>query len=72
MGAVAAQQLQQLAFSTIWGSAHPPALELADRLAELAPVGIDRVFFTSGGSESVEAAWKIARQYHVANRGPSG
>jgi adenosylmethionine-8-amino-7-oxononanoate aminotransferase len=70
MGAVAAQQMQQLAFSTIWGSAHPPALELADRLAELAPDGIDRVFFTSGGSESVEAAWKIARQYHVANGEP--
>jgi adenosylmethionine-8-amino-7-oxononanoate aminotransferase len=70
MGAVAAGQLQQLAFSTMWGSAHPTALELADRLAELAPDGIDRVFFTSGGSESVEAAWKIARQYHVANGEP--
>jgi adenosylmethionine-8-amino-7-oxononanoate aminotransferase len=62
--------MQQLAFSTIWGTAHPGALELADRLAELAPDGIDRIFFTSGGSESVEAAWKIARQYHVANGEP--
>ena len=70
MGAVAASQLQQLAFSTIWGTAHPPALELADRLAGLAPEGIDRVFFTSGGSESVEAAWKLARQYHLANGEP--
>ena len=70
MGAVAAQQLQQLAFNTIWGTAHPPALELADRLAGLAPDGIDRVFFTSGGSEAVEAAWKLARQYHVANGEP--
>jgi adenosylmethionine-8-amino-7-oxononanoate aminotransferase len=70
MGAVAASQLQQLAFSTIWGSAHPGALELADRIAAIAPDGIDRVFFTSGGSESVEAAWKIARQYHVANGEP--
>src|SRR5579875_2557970 len=70
MGAVAAQQLQQLAFNTIWGTAHPPALELADKLAGLAPEGIDRVFFTSGGSESVEAAWKLARQYHVANGEP--
>jgi adenosylmethionine-8-amino-7-oxononanoate aminotransferase len=70
MGAVAAHQLQQLAFSTIWGTAHPPALELADRLAGLAPDGIDRVFFTSGGSEAVEAAWKLARQYHVANGEP--
>jgi adenosylmethionine-8-amino-7-oxononanoate aminotransferase len=70
MGAVAAQQLQQLAFNTVWGTAHPPALELADRLAGLAPEGIDHVFFTSGGSESVEAAWKLARQYHVANGEP--
>jgi adenosylmethionine-8-amino-7-oxononanoate aminotransferase len=70
MGAVAANQLQQLAFNTLWGTAHPPALELADRLAGLAPEGIDRVFFTSGGSEAVEAAWKIARQYHVANGEP--
>ncbi|HEX3618243.1 MAG TPA: aspartate aminotransferase family protein [Solirubrobacteraceae bacterium] len=70
MGAVAANQLQQLAFSTLWGTAHPPALELADKLAGLAPEGINRVFFTSGGSEAVEAAWKIARMYHVANGEP--
>jgi adenosylmethionine-8-amino-7-oxononanoate aminotransferase len=70
MGAVAAGQLQQLAFNTMWGTAHPPALELADRLAALAPDGVDRVFFTSGGSEAVEAAWKLARQYHLANGEP--
>ncbi len=70
MGAVAANQLQQLAFSTLWGTAHPPALELADKLAGLAPEGISRVFFTSGGSEAVEAAWKLARMYHVANGEP--
>ncbi|MDE3134492.1 MAG: aspartate aminotransferase family protein [Acidobacteriota bacterium] len=70
MGAVAAKQMQQLAYHTIWGTAHPPALELADRLAGLAPEGIDRVFFTSGGSEAVESAWKLARQYHVANGEP--
>ncbi|MGH2914509.1 MAG: aspartate aminotransferase family protein [Solirubrobacteraceae bacterium] len=70
MAAVAAQQLQRLAFNTLWGTAHPPALALADRLAEIAPDGLDRVFFTSGGSESVEAAWKIVRQYHLANGEP--
>jgi adenosylmethionine-8-amino-7-oxononanoate aminotransferase len=70
MGAVAAQQLQQLSFSTMWGAAHPPALELADRLAGLAPDPINKVFFTSGGSESVESAWKLARQYHVFNGEP--
>ena len=70
MSAVAGEQLSKLAFNTLWGTAHPAALELADRLAELAPPGIDRIFFTSGGSESVEAAWKIVRQYHVANGQP--
>ena len=70
MGAVAAQQLQQLAFTTMWGTAHPPALELADRLAGLAPDPINKIFFTSGGSESVESAWKLARQYHVFNGEP--
>lgn len=70
MGAVAARQLQQLAFNTMWNTAHPPALELADRLAGLAPDPINKVFFTSGGSESVETAWKLARQYHVFNGEP--
>ena len=70
MATVAGEQLSKLAFNTLWGTAHPAALELADRLADLAPEGIDRVFFTSGGSESVESAWKIARQYHIANGQP--
>lgn len=63
---VAGKQLRQLPYSALWsGSAHPVALELADRLAELAPEGIEHSFFTSGGAESVESAWKFARQYHV-------
>ena len=70
MSAVAGEQLSKLAFNTLWGTAHPAALQLAERLADLAPAGLDRVFFTSGGSESVEAAWKIVRQYHVANGQP--
>jgi adenosylmethionine-8-amino-7-oxononanoate aminotransferase len=70
MAAVASDQLQRLAFNTLWATAHPPALRLADRLAQIAPEGINRVFFTSGGSESVEAAWKIVRQYHIANGEP--
>jgi adenosylmethionine-8-amino-7-oxononanoate aminotransferase len=70
MAAVAGEQLSKLAFNTLWGTAHPAALELAARLADLAPPGIDRIFFTSGGSESVEAAWKIVRQYHLANGQP--
>ena len=70
MAAVAGEQLQRLAFNTQWGTAHPPALELAERLAAISPPGLNKVFFTSGGSESVEAAWKIVRQYHVANGQP--
>lgn len=68
--AVAAAQLNDLAFNTNWGTAHRPSIELATELAELAPEGIERVFFTNGGSESVEAALKLVRQYHVANGEP--
>ena len=70
MAEAAREQLVRLPFATVWGVAHPAALELSARLAELAPGSLNRVFFTSGGSESVEAAWKIVRQYHVANGEP--
>jgi len=56
-------QAKDLAFFPIWSYAHPPAIELADRLAELAPGDLSRVFFTTGGGEAVETAWKLARQY---------
>ena len=42
----------------------PGAIELADEVASLAPEGMDKVFFASGGSEA-ESAWKLARQYHA-------
>lgn len=42
----------------------PPVIELAERLSEILPGGLDRFFFVSGGSEAVDAALKIARQYH--------
>jgi adenosylmethionine-8-amino-7-oxononanoate aminotransferase len=70
MAQAAQQQLERLAFNPLWGTAHPAALELGERLAGLAPPGIGKVFFTSGGSESVEAAWKIVRQFHTANGQP--
>ncbi|MGW3562524.1 aspartate aminotransferase family protein [Streptomyces sp. NPDC000941] len=66
----AEEQLNRLPFSTLWNMAHPAAIELSERLAALAPDGINRVFFTSGGSESVESAWKLARMYHVAQGQP--
>jgi adenosylmethionine-8-amino-7-oxononanoate aminotransferase len=70
MAAAASAQMTTLPFATNWGVAHPPALELAERLAELAPGDLNHVFFTSGGSESVEAAWKLVRQFHLANGEP--
>ena len=66
MASVASQQLASLAFNTNWATAHPPAIRLAEALAERAPGDLNRVFFTNGGSEAVEAAWKLVRQYYVA------
>jgi adenosylmethionine-8-amino-7-oxononanoate aminotransferase len=59
-----ADQAKELGFYTNWSYAHPRAIELAARIAELAPGDLNRVFFTSGGSEAVESALKLARQYH--------
>src|SRR6201991_2745086 len=70
MASVAASQMSSLAFNTNWATAHPPAIELAEALAERAPGDLNRVFFTNGGSESVEAAWKIVRQHFLAKGGP--
>src|SRR4249919_3572290 len=61
-----ADQAKELGFFTTWSYAHPRAIELAARVAELAPGDLNRVFFTSGGSEAVESAWKLARQYFRA------
>src|SRR6201988_2142575 len=60
---VAARQASTLAFFPLWGYATPPAIELAERLANYAPGDLNRVFFTSGGTEAVETAWKVAKQY---------
>jgi len=60
----AAEQAKELAFYTNWSYAHPRSIELAAKIASLAPGNLNRVFFTSGGSEAVETAWKVARQYH--------
>jgi len=57
------KQAADLAFFPLWSYAHPKAIELADRLAALAPGDLNRVFFTTGGGEAVESAWKVARQY---------
>jgi adenosylmethionine-8-amino-7-oxononanoate aminotransferase len=58
-----ARQAEQLAYFPLWSYAHPKAIELASRLADLAPGDLNRVFFTTSGSEAVESAWKLAKQY---------
>jgi adenosylmethionine-8-amino-7-oxononanoate aminotransferase len=58
-----ADQARELGFFTNWSYAHPRAIELAEKVASLAPGDLNRVFFTSGGSEAVESAIKLARQY---------
>jgi adenosylmethionine-8-amino-7-oxononanoate aminotransferase len=66
MGQAALEQMRELPFYTNWSYAHPRAIELAHEIAQLAPGDLNRVFFVSGGSEAVESAWKLARQYHQA------
>ena len=64
MGEAAAAQMRELPFYTNWSYAHPRAIELSATVAELTPGDLNRLFFVSGGSEAVESAWKLARQYH--------
>ena len=59
----AARQAAQLAYFPLWSYTHPPAIDLAERLAGYAPGDLNRVFFTTGGGEAVETAWKLAKQY---------
>ena len=65
IGEAAAEQMRELPFYTNWSYAHPRSIELAAEVASLAPGDLNRVFFVSGGSEAVESAWKLARQYHA-------
>ncbi|MEA2166811.1 MAG: hypothetical protein QOF76_111 [Solirubrobacteraceae bacterium] len=67
IGEAAHQQMKELPFYTNWSYAHPRSIELAEEVASLAPGDLNRVFFTSGGSEAVESAWKLARQFHSMN-----
>ncbi|WP_111512171.1 aspartate aminotransferase family protein [Mycobacterium kyogaense] len=59
----AAKQAESLAFFPLWSFATPPAVELAERIAAYAPGDLNRVFFTTGGGEAVESAWKLAKQF---------
>ncbi|HEY6607367.1 MAG TPA: aminotransferase class III-fold pyridoxal phosphate-dependent enzyme, partial [Gaiellaceae bacterium] len=66
VGEAAAAQMRELPFYTNWSYAHPRSIELAAEVARLAPGDLNRLFFVSGGSEAIEAAWKLSRQYHQA------
>jgi adenosylmethionine-8-amino-7-oxononanoate aminotransferase len=66
-----ADQARELGFFTTWSYAHPRAIELAARIAGLAPGDLNRVFFTSGGGESVESAIKLVRHYHKLTGHPN-
>ncbi len=66
IGEAAAAQMRELPFYTNWSYAHPRAIELASEVASLTPGDLNRLFFVSGGSEAVESAWKLARQYYSA------
>lgn len=59
----AAKQAEELAFFPIWSYAHPSAIELAERLALAAPGDLNRVFFSTGGGEAVETAFKLAKHF---------
>ena len=66
-----ADQAGELGFFTNWSYAHPRSIELAARIASLAPGDLNRVFFTSGGGEAVETAIKLVRQYHKLTGHPN-
>ena len=63
LAAAAAAQAEELAFFPVWSYAHPTAIDLAERIAQMAPGDLNRVFFSSGGGEAVETAWKLAKNY---------
>ena len=67
MPKAAAEQMAKLPFATNWATAHQPAIDLAGALAERFPGDLEHCFFVNSGSEAVESALKLARQFHVAN-----
>jgi adenosylmethionine-8-amino-7-oxononanoate aminotransferase len=70
VGQAGADQAAVLEYFSSWSYAHPPTIELATRVAELAPGDLNRVFFTNSGSEAVETALKMSRQYHRLTGNP--
>lgn len=72
LGEAAKQQMTTLGFSSAFGTfSHEPVIRLASRIAELAPGDLNTVFFTSGGSESNDSAFKMVRNYWKLNGKPT-
>ncbi|GJM38774.1 MAG: acetylornithine aminotransferase [Acidimicrobiales bacterium] len=71
LSAAAAKQMDTLGFYPNWGFANEPAIRAAAMIAEEAPGDLDEVFFVNSGSESIESALKLARNYHLS-RGDEG
>ena len=63
LATAAYEQMRKLDYFPIWSHAHPTAIELSERILSYAPKNLTRVFFTSGGGEGNETAWKLAKQY---------
>ena len=63
LDAAVREQLERVAHTTMLGLSHPPAIELARRLVELSPAGLQRVFYSDSGSTAVEIALKMAFQF---------
>src|SRR3954454_19420641 len=70
LGQAAAEQMAELPFYTNWSYAHPRAIELAAKVAELAPGDLNRVFFVSGGSEANESIIKMVKHYPILQGQP--
>lgn len=64
IGEAVATQIREMEYAPLFNMGHPIAFQFAERLSRLAPEGLDRVFFTNSGSESVDTALKIAIAYH--------
>jgi adenosylmethionine---8-amino-7-oxononanoate aminotransferase len=64
------KQLDQVAHATFLGLSNPPAIELGEKLVEIAPKGLTRVFYSDNGSTAVEVALKMAFQYWTQNGRP--
>ena len=68
LGEVAREQMATLGYASTFDYATTPAIALAEKLNSITPEGIERFYFVNSGSEAVEMAIKIAKQYHY-NRG---